>query len=294
MNKLIKEVFLCLLALVLFCANDGTAQTLSGYDLVGKVKRFRLYHYTPLDDCDYCEEIQCDSTLVEFNVNGKVVREIFYTCSFLKSEEGKVLTEKCNYKYNSKGKLVEKDITEAWGDNYKEKIIRDDRGFIIRIEKYYINTKESSQELRSIEYRKNSEDGTIQETSNYKYYNSKKTLCWRDYYDETGFLTKTIYYDLEGNEKSEETFSRERYPSGITSKRTALLSNGLKEVVLLNEKGLVTTCTKYREDGTIYSTEKYTYKYDNFGNWIYKKKVTKVLTFKETVDIIKCIISYYR
>ena len=52
MRKLVENSLLCFLSLVIFGTNDGVAQILlKDYDLIGKVKEMRQYHYIPLEDC---------------------------------------------------------------------------------------------------------------------------------------------------------------------------------------------------------------------------------------------------
>ncbi len=289
MKRLIKNSLLCFVSLAIWSTNDCVAQRLKDYGLVGKVKSIREYHYEPLYDCDYCEELQCDSTVVYFDANGKELKNIFYTCSFLESEKGKVFKEIKNYKYNTNGELEEMQETDAVGTVSYKKYIRDDRGYTIRIEK-----QNSTRQIWSTEYLNRGEDGTLKESTVYDYFNSKRTLSRREFFDEKGFLTKRIDYDLEGNKRFEDTFIRERYSTGITAKRTIVSSGGNinKEVEIYNEKGLITSLTRYFKLGG-FSCTTYTYTYDNHGNWV-TQKIEKPRGEGKEIDIYKRKITYYK
>lgn len=286
-NKIIKNGFLCLLAFVSFCANDSTAQTLSDYDLVGKVKRLCEYHYNLLDGCDYCEELQCDSTRVDFNVNGKAIKRTFFTCSFLESEKGQVFTDTYNYKWNANGKIIEMERKGLDNGIVYTKYIRDDKGYAIRIEDYF------KKQLIHVYYRKNWEDGTVKETSSYNYWSSEKKLEERYFFNEKGMLIKTVYYSNDGQAYRDEQYKYEYHTNGNISKCTKIDSRGGKYITIYNEKGLTSTYTYY-SDGKVYESKTYTYKYDTYGNWINLKIIKKDHYFnKETVDILKRKITYY-
>ena len=330
MRKLVENSLLCFLSLVIFGTNEGVAQILlKDYDLIGKVKEMRQYHYIPLEDCDYCEDLKNDSILATFDLNGKATKRIEWNTGTyskgIKNANKAILT----YKYDD-GKI---SIIETNVDNdgfYKKQYIRDNRGYIVREETYLQRTdkwwheywwgtyrviyggdeqkllnakdyvegqikkeieksKKEDDGLVEVVYRKNNDNGTGKELSTYKCYGIDKTKT----------LCKRVFCDdngwyiktttYNGDETSEITYSREFYTSGKVAKSTVIYSNGNKEITTYNEKGLCTSLTKYYKNEKV-GTVTYSYNYDNFGNWITKKTNEN----GRLINIYKRKITYYK
>lgn len=293
MKRLIKNSLLCFLSLTIWSTNDCVAQNLKSYGLEGKVKSVREYHYKPLEDCDYCEDIQRDSTILEFNLSGNIIKLTEWNNSHFVEGLHKDVT---TYKYNGNGKIVEKR-KESHNDIVTiTKYIRDAQGYIIRVEEYdrYFAFKKMNEILNRIEYRKNNSNGTVSEKSRYFCSFTGKELVSRSFFDEKGYLTKTINYS-NNNETSEETYSREFYSTGIVAKEKEFFSDkGVKNITTWDEKGSITSDTRYIIDAKgnhkFWWKKTYSFAYDSYGNWI----TMKITTNGEYIDIYKRIITYYK
>ena len=296
MKKLALYSLFFLFAFMFFSVNNGNAQDISKYCLVGNVKSIREYHYKPLDDCDYCEDLQSDSSFVQFSLNGNIIKEIYYNY-YAYNEFNKEVT---TYKFNEKGKIVEKKKIGIF-ERYVEttKYIRDNQGYIIRKELYkkyledeYKDIYGEGDVLQSVEYRNNNTDGTAKEISYYNCSNNGKTLHHKDCYGENGYLLKTIYY--YDKTPSEDTYSYDFYATG-TIKQVTEVSFDRKEVSTYNEKGLITTYVRHPKDNNRrVRTDTYEYTYDSKGNWITMKYTEKIIGLKTEIDIYKRKITYYK
>lgn len=185
--------------------------------------------------------------------------------------------------------------------------------------KYSKDVLESYREkLTDVEYRKNNDNGTAKEISYYNCDGSSKSLYKRNFYDESGNIIKSVN-EPEGKY---ETYFREKYPDGTIYKCTTIYHNGNEEtkcVFIYNKKGLLTNKSNYNANNkkiseivwsynekgfvtneTLYNYDKngnkevlskktYTYKYDNYGNWI----ISKCVMDSYPADIIKRKITYY-
>ncbi len=297
MKRLIKNSLLCFLSLTIWSTNDCVAQNLKSYGLEGKVKSVREYHYKPLEDCDYCEDIQRDSTTLEFNVSGNIIKMTEWNNSHFVEGLHKDVT---TYRYNGNGKIVEKR-KESHNDIVTiTKYIRDAQGYIVREEEYhrYFAFKKMNEELSSIKYRKNNSNGTASETSLYHCSYTGKKLLSRSFFDENGYLTKTIHYS-DNDETSEETYSREFYSTGIVAKEKEFFSdkevkNIVRNITTWDEKGSITSDTRYIIDAKgnhkFWWKKTYSFTYDSYGNWI----TMKIITNDDYMDIYKRKITYYK
>lgn len=285
MKKLALYSLFCLFASAFFAVNNSKAQDLSDYYLIGNVKRITEYHYLPLRDCDYCEDLR-DSTIVEFNINGNVVMEKRWSY-ILKSE----LIYEYYYKYDWNGKLIEEKKNEIGNIIETTKYIRDNQGYISHTEKY-MGSRWEKDRLVSKEYRYRNfrEDGSIKEVSIYSD-EINKTLKRRMYYNEKDLLEKYIVY--ENGKPSEDNYSYTYHPNGKVSKKNIILSDGRKEIYTYDKYGLRTGYSIYDKSGNILLSESYDYKYDNRGNWVYLKVVTNDAPVK-TIDIYRRKITYYK
>jgi hypothetical protein len=332
MKRLIKNILPCFLSLAIWSVNDCVAQSLEDYNLVGKVKSVREYHYKTLDDCDYCEDLQKDSITLEFNSNGKIVKETEWNNSpFVRGSHKEVTT----YKYNGNGKIVEERKEGYDGGVETTKYIRDAQGYIIR-EEEHIKSLNTNDIMISVEYRKNYSDGTAKEVSHYRCVGTDKILEYRNFCDENENITKSIDYK-ENNKISEVTYSkecefystgkvakdkkfiniggvkritasREFYSTGIAAKKTEFFNDGrVQKIKTWDEKGLKTSETCYMIDGNdnhkLDWKATYTYTYDSYGNWI-TQKITTVSNLikifptddgqRTDIDIYKRKITYYK
>lgn len=302
MKRVVKNNLLCLLMLTFWAVNNSAAQSLSTYDLTGKVKKMREYHYIPLDGCDYCENLQSDSTIVDFNENGMAIKKMRFFDSPFNREVVKYVY---NYKYDGRGKIAEESsVIES--HLFVDRCFRDNQGYIIRIEGYSRYTddyyKEHEEVIRMVnvglgkettgnklklicvKYRQNWEDGVAKEISTYDCDGANKTFRKREIYDKNGWLLKII-----DNNSSEDTYSYEFHANGNLAKQIAVWSNGLKIISIFNEKGLITS---YNSSNSIrvWSKNSYTYKYDSHGNWINCKVIDSIIN---NTDIYKREITYY-
>lgn len=292
MRKLVDNSWLFFLSLIICDTNECVAQGLESYGLVGKVKTIVCYHYKPLEDCDYCEDLQRDSTITEFNSSGNIVKETEWNNSHFREDLHKEVT---TYKYNENGKIVAETKVGYDGGIQTTKYIRDAQGYIIREEEYMEITafKKKNEILTSVKYRKNDSSGMTKEISHYSCVGIDKTLSQRDFIDENGYVKKTIYYF--DDKTIEETYSREFYSTGRVAKSKVFFDDGgVKEITTWNEKGNKTSYTRYIIDGKgnrkLYSKAVYTYTYDSYGNW----NSMKITTNDKYIDIYKRKIRYYK
>ncbi|MBO7478383.1 MAG: hypothetical protein J6U04_10675 [Salinivirgaceae bacterium] len=142
MKKLAFHNSFCLFALMFFAVNNSNAQNLSAYNLVGKVKEMRQYHYVPLEDCDYCEDLKNDSTLISFDSEGKELKQIEWNTGTYRKGIDNFIKAVKKYKYDAAGKVSTIEINVDDDGFYTQKYFRDTRGYIIRIETYLRRTDE--------------------------------------------------------------------------------------------------------------------------------------------------------
>ena len=287
MKKLALYSSFYLFAFVFLAVNNSKAQELSDYYLIGNVKGIREYHYKPLSDCDYCEDLK-DSSIVEFNMNGKTIKEKIWKYP-LNTE----LINEHYYKYDWKGKLIEEKEIQKGLLSETTKYIRDNQGHTTSTEKYMWKYGEKDDKLVSREhwYQNFREDGKIKEVSIYSD-EINKTLKSRIYYNEKDLLEKYIVY--KNGKPYEDNYSYTYHPNGKVSKRTIILGDGRKEICTYDKYGLRTGYCIYDKSGNILMSQSYDYKYDNSGNWIYVKTTTTHDTGFKMIDIYRRKISYYK
>lgn len=219
-------------------------------------------------------KLTCDKSTIEiteFNKNGNIIKNIkdgktkiteylnnlgIWSSITTNTKGEEVLIE--YYKYNKKRKLYKKEVMEEiyYGDNYEELYDFDLRNNITSIQKVYdagTNVeKEKKTEITNMKYDK--DNNLIG-----KFFFVGGTYSGR---------IETLYKIVKGiKTKSIITYSSDE---NILFKKDLLLNTN-NDVILIEFYSLMAHLSGLKKN----NVTKYSYTYDDFGNWIVKEKILK-------------------
>lgn len=291
-------------------------------------KKIDTYYYSDGDkEVVYFDENENETACTTYDANGDILEELTYKYTYdkdgsvilIKEYEGSSLTKETVYSYTTykyAKSITYKSKETLYYDDEKDVYIYDENNDYISITQYGTNGEivrlsefeyiyddlgnlASEKEFvngnltHEYEYSCRADDPTYTYRSKLVYYEADG-YKYVTFYDESGYVTKEIYYDNDGEidyectheytfDDKDNMLSKKEYTDGklireyeysyktsnpsetFQSKRTDYYDDSTKRVEIYNENRETVSATEYDAEGNVTYSSTFEYEYDDNG-----------------------------